>query len=269
MAHLAAVLPAPAGAPLLQFLVAGFVLLAIGLATLTVRRRGPRPIASSRCTRRAVYYALVYGCCAACFARLFAPALLSREHSPWLLALGDVMFVTLGLFAWVMSLAETHPLRAYGFRGGPRGRFGLAMALGLAAATFYAQPHFVAVLSGQVRVTADSLVFALLFAAAGSALPEEMLFRGYLMASLEGRHGRWACVVMPALAFTAVRAFRFMPGADLSTQEWLRYVFGMALPLGLWWGLMRDLSGGSLWPGLVSHFVLEFGNSLAHSSSHI
>jgi membrane protease YdiL (CAAX protease family) len=45
------------------------------------------------------------------------------------------------------------------------------------------------------------------------------------------------------------------------------YIFGVALPLGLWWGLMRELSGGSLWPSLVSHFFMEFGTSLANTST--
>jgi hypothetical protein len=40
----------------------------------------------------------------------------------------------------------------------------------------------------------------------------------------------------------------------------------MALPLGLWWGLMRDLAGGSIWPSLASHFLLEFGSTLASAS---
>jgi membrane protease YdiL (CAAX protease family) len=44
------------------------------------------------------------------------------------------------------------------------------------------------------------------------------------------------------------------------------YIFGVVLPLGLWWGLMRELSGGSLWPSLISHFFMEFGITLAHSS---
>ena len=44
------------------------------------------------------------------------------------------------------------------------------------------------------------------------------------------------------------------------------YVLGVALPLGMWWGLMRDLGGGSLWPSLVSHFVTEFGTALASAS---
>ena len=106
----------------------------------------------------------------------------------------------------------------------------------------------------------------MLFAALGSAIPEEVVFRGYLMTSLNGRAGQWARVALPALAFTAVRAVRFLPGSTLGVAGWLGYIFGVALPLGLWWGLMRELAGGAIWPGLISHFLLELGPLLAGSS---
>jgi membrane protease YdiL (CAAX protease family) len=257
---------APESHPLLGSLVAGFVLLVLGLAALTLRRRAPVPLASAASTRRALLYTLVYGLCVACFGRVVSPALLGREHSPWLLALGDVMFVTLALFFWVMALAEEHPLRDYGFHAGPAGRMLLALLMGAGAAAFYAAQSYGVIASGQVVVTADSLVFAVLFAALGSALPGEFLFRGFLQGSLTGRAGRWARVVAPALVFTVVRSVRFLPGLDLPPAGWLLYAFGTALPLGVWWGLMRDVSGGSLWPGLLSHFVLEFGVTLANAS---
>lgn len=266
MEVLTALKTAPESPPLLGSLVAGFVLLVVGLAALTVRRRGPVPLASPAGTRRALLYVLVYVLSLACFARVVSPALLGHEHSPWLLALGDVMFITLALFFWVMALAEERPLREYGFGFGPAGRMLVALLMGAGAAAFYATQDYRLIASGRVVVTADSLVFATLFAALGSALPGEFLFRGFLQGSLTGRVGRWARVVVPALVFTAVRAVRFLPGLDLPPAEWLLYVFGTVLPLGVWWGLMRDVSGGSLWPGLLSHFVLEFGATLANAS---
>ena len=78
------------------------------------------------------------------------------------------------------------------------------------------------------------MVFALLAGVVGSALPEEVLFRGYLMGSLDGRARRWARIAVPALAFTAVRAIRHLPGLDLPFADWMFYVIGTALPLGLW-----------------------------------
>jgi len=39
------------------------------------------------------------------------------------------------------------------------------------------------------------------------------------------------------------------------------------LPLGVWWGLVRELSGGSLWPGLISHAALQFVLALASTSA--
>jgi membrane protease YdiL (CAAX protease family) len=255
----------PASHPLLGYLVAGFALLVLGLVVLTIGRRRRAPLSSPASTGRALLYALVYGLCSACFMRVVGDALDGRVQSPWLFALGDVMFVTLGLFVWVMLLAEDRPNAALGFRGAPAGRMVLLSIMALGAVALYAPGPWRSLLSGQVRVTADSLVFATLFAAVASAFPEETLFRGYLMATLDGRATRWARVALPALAFTAVRALRFDPVNDTAV-EWLVYLAGVVFPLGLWWGLMRDLAGGSLWPGLISHFLLEFGRTLERSS---
>lgn len=252
-------------APPLGWLLAGFLVLVVGLALLTVSRRHG-PLDSPEGTRRALLYALVYGLVAAAFMRVIAPALTGAERNAWLLAVGDVMFVTLGIFVWVMALAEDRPPRAIGFRMCKVQRMGICAGMGLGAVVIYALGPWLAVLSGRAPVNADTLVFAFLFAAVGSALPEEVLFRGYLMGSLNGRVKRWARVALPALAFTGARALRFWPGVALPLDDWLFYVFGVALPLGLWWGLMRDLAGGSLWPGLMSHFLLEFGTALASAS---
>lgn len=251
---------------MLGFLVAGFALLAVGLALITRRRPSLTTVASPEGTRRALLYSLVYALVASCFARVLSPALLGQEQSPWLLALGDVIFVTTGLFVWVLVLAEGRPLAQYGFHGATPARLALTGVLGLGAAAFFSFRAWRSLASGEVQITADSLVFALLFAGVGSALPEELLFRGYLQGSLTGRANRWARLAMPALAFTALRAFRHWPGVDLLAGDWLFYVLGVALPLGLWWGLMRDLAGGSIWPSLSSHFLLEFVSALASAS---
>jgi membrane protease YdiL (CAAX protease family) len=256
----------PASHPLLGFLVAGFLLLVLGLIVLTIGRRRRAPLASAAGTGRALLYALVYGLCSACFLRVVNDALDGRVQSPWLFALGDVMFITLALFVWVMLLAEDRPPSALGFRGAPAGRMVLLSIMALGAVALYAPGPWRAILAGVVPITADSLVFATLFAAAASAFPEETLFRGYLIATLEGRATRWARVALPALAFTAIRALRFDPVND-TAAEWLVYLAGVVFPLGLWWGLMRDLAGGSLWPGLISHFLLEFGRTLERAST--
>jgi membrane protease YdiL (CAAX protease family) len=255
-------LAAPASEPQLGSLVAGFVLLVAGLAALTVRRLHD-PMQSPRTTRRALLYALVYGLCSACFARVISGALLGREHSPWLLALGDVIFVTIGLYVWVMALAEGHALRDYGFRRVPPRRLVITGLMGLGAVALYALIPYRELFAHRVPTSPDTLVFALLFAAIGSALPDELIFRGYLMSSLNGRMSRWARVALPALAFTVVRSMRVTPSLGLGSPAWMFYIFGVVLPLGLWWGLMRELAGGALWPCLASHFLLEFGITLA------
>lgn len=249
----------------LASLVAGFVILVIGLAALTLRRHRSS-LQSQQATRRALGYILVYGLCVASFGRVIGAALLGAERSPWLLALADVLFVTIGLFVWVMVLAEGHALPDYGFQHSPRGRLGLATLMGLMAVAFYAHAPYVALFADQIKPNADVVVFALLLATFGSAIPDELLFRGYLMGSLGGRTSRWARVAFPAITFTIVRAFRFPQGPGFGTPEWLGYLFGVVLPLGLLWGLMREISGGSLWPSLASHVLVEFGPAAAGTS---
>jgi membrane protease YdiL (CAAX protease family) len=251
--------------PPLGWLLAGFAVLAAGLAILT-RWRRHGPLESPRGTLRALLYALLYGLVAGAFMRVLAPALLLGERDPWLLATGDVLSVTLGLFVWVMLIAEDRPLPSLGFRSAPAGRLFLALVMGAGAAIYYAATPYHALLAGHAGLTPDAVVFSLLFAVAASALPEEVLFRGYLMGSLNGRTSRPVRIVLPALAFTAVRAVRFLPGQDLGLAEWAGYLGAVVLPLGLWWGVMRDLAGGSLWPGLLSHSLIECIHLLAGTS---
>ncbi len=256
-----AAIEAPAAPPLLA-LLGGFFVLVAGIAVLTVVPRRS-PLVSPRSTARALAYATVYALATGCFARVLHSALLGYDRSPWLLALGDVISITLSLFAWVMVLAEGHPLGAIGLRRIPAGRLLLTLVMGAGAAAVYSFGPYRALMTYQVHTTPDTLVFGLLWAAAGSALPEEFLFRGYLMSSMDRRVSQWARVVLPALAFAAVRALRFLPGPHFTTVEWLGYVFGLALPLGLLWGMMRELAGGVIWPCLLSHILLEFGPALA------
>jgi len=238
----------------------------IGLAALTPHRHARGPIASPNGMRRALYYALFFGLCTTFFARIYGIALLEEADSPWLLALGDVMFVTLGLFAWVMMIAEGHSFAEYGLRWGPTGRMGLAFIMGLGAVALVGFEPYAGLLMGKVHPSSDRTVFAVLFATVGTAFPEEVVFRGFLQGSLAGRARRWARIALPAIVFTAMQAFRFLPGVDLPLGKWLFYVFGTVLPLGLWWGLMRDWSGGSIWPGLVSHVLVALGPTLAGHS---
>jgi membrane protease YdiL (CAAX protease family) len=255
----------PAVQPQLGALVAGFVLLVVGLASLTVRRHRS-PLQSASGTARALSYIVIYGLCSAAFMRVISGAVLGSERSPWLLALADVIFVTLSLFVWVMALAEGYSLSDIGFRGAPPGGFILTGLMGLGAVVVYAVGPYHAIFTNQVPITSDILVFAVLQAGLGSALPEEMLFRGYLMSTLDGRVSRWARLAFPALVFTALQAVHFMAAKSLGPAERMFYIFGVALPLGLWWGLMRELAGGSIWPSLVSHFLLELGSALAGRS---
>jgi len=170
------------------------------VASTLTHRRPQIPMSSDTGSRRALYYILVYTLCVTCFWRVLSPALLGREHSSWLLALGDVVFITLGIFGWVMAIAEPHTWREYGFHMDGAPRVALTLALGAAAAFLITQQAYGVIGSGRVHLTADSMVFAFLASTVGSALPEELLFRGYLQGSLQGRANRWARLMLPAVA---------------------------------------------------------------------
>jgi membrane protease YdiL (CAAX protease family) len=248
--------------PPLGQLMAGFATLAGGIAILT-RRREHGPLRSPAGTRRVLLYILAYALTSLSFMRVLAPAILGREDSPWLMALGDVLCATLGLYIWVVALAERYDRRDFGLHGAPAARFGLALAMGLGSVLVASFWSWRRLWMNGAAPSEDALIFSLTFAILGSAIPEELLFRGLLMSSLNGRLPRWGRVALPALLFTAVRSLRLLPGLDVAPTQWWIWVFGTVLPLGLWWGLMRDLAGGSLWPGLLSHMLIEFSTLLA------
>lgn len=252
----------PPTEPHLPALLAGFAVLVVGLALLTRRPAAGEISSGGRNIRRAAGFCAVYIVAWGCFGRVLSPALSGAERSPWLLALGDVLFVTTGLFVWLIKLAERRKWPEYGFRGSAAGRLLPALLFGAGAAGLFAARSYMQVASGHVVITSDTLVYALMYATVGVALPEEMLFRGYLQGSLD-HYNRWTRIVVPALAFTLLRSIRHLPGVDLTPDRWLLYVLGVALPLGLWWGLLRDIARGSLWPSLVSSFVIAFGRALS------
>src|SRR5262245_6082618 len=123
---------APTAPPLLGALLGGFFILVAGLAVLAVGSRRVT-MGSPRSTYRAVAYALS----TAAFTRVLQGALLGHERSPWLLALGDVIFIALSLFVWVMVLAEGYPLSAFGLRRMPAGRLLLTLLMGIGAVAVY------------------------------------------------------------------------------------------------------------------------------------
>lgn len=157
-----------------------------------------------------------------------APAL-----SPALLALSPGAPLGVGLAA----LADRYTPKDFGLHGASPQRLAVATAMGLGVVVVCAFWSYRRIFMGGADLSADHVVFALTFSVLGSATPEELLFRG----------------------------LRWMPGAEMPAGVWAEWVLGTVLPLGLWWGLMRDLAGGSLWPGLLSHALIEFGTRLAGS----
>lgn len=242
-------------------LLPGFVIIAVGLAAMSIGR-ARHPVTSTKAFARALGYALIYGFAGAAFARVIGTALVGEGRGPSLLALCDVIFVTMGLFVLVAGLLEGHEARDYGLKAVPPARLVVTLAMGLGAAVIYAFEPYLEVLTGRHTVDADTLVFAALAATLGSAIPEEILVRGYVMRTLEGRSRMWSRIAISAIVFAAIRGLRYAPSLGLGSPGWMFYLFGVVLPLGLWWGLMRELAGGSVWPSMASHVLLEFGASL-------
>ncbi len=251
----------PAAPPPLGLLLGGFALLVVGLAWLSRTRPQDLSLSSRRASGRALWYAVLYALTSAFFARLINPALQGQERSPWLLALCDVLFIALGLFAWFLVLVEDLPPRALGLHAGSGLRAAWTWTLCVTFGVVASLPHYLRLLSGQVPFSLDAMAFGALFAAGAASVPQELIFRGYLQGSLEGRMQRVPRVLIQALLYAGLHLGRILPGVDMSWSEFLVQVVGLLLPAGIFWGAMREWSGGSLLPVMVSHFLLRFGEA--------
>jgi membrane protease YdiL (CAAX protease family) len=257
---------APGTPPPLGFLLGAFALLVLGMAWLSRTRPADLTLRSPLALRRASSYALVFAVTSAFFARIVNPALTGAMHSPWLLALGDVIFAAMVLFAWLIVLVEDLPLRDLGLRwvGGRRALW--AWVLCILTGVLASLPHYLALWSGRIPFNVDAAAFGALYALGGAALPQELIFRGYLQGALEGRMNLLPRVVTQAVLFAALHLGRIIPGVDAPWSVFFAQVFGLLLPAGIFWGAMRELAGGSIWPTLVSHFLLRFGEVWANAS---
>ncbi|WP_460945897.1 lysostaphin resistance A-like protein [Okibacterium endophyticum] len=213
----------------------------------------------------------------------FAPALLVlipgaadlfAGSSPWGFALALVLqalvlgIVTVGVWAW-MRWVERRPIRAAGWRWGPRSILWLLLGVVVAAGTLVAVvgllPSTGPVLDGALlgEQTATPVTVALLIvyyiglAFLQQAIPEELLFRGWLLWRM--RHRPVLAVVVTTLAFTVIHLVS--NGGQQSAWEHVLY---LALPLGfalLAVGLL--LWTGSLWAAAGVHGGFHVGNYLA------
>ncbi len=247
----------PTAPPPLGFLLGGFAVLVVGLALLSRTRPEGLTLRSTAGFRRALGYAAVYALTSAFFARVTWPALAGVEHSPWLLALGDVLFATLGLFAWFLVLVEDLPARELGLHGCGGRRAVWAWSLCIAMPLVASLPHYLQLLDGTKPFNMDAAVFGTLFAAGAASVPQEIIFRGYLQGALAERMSMVARVALQAVLYGVFHLGRFMPGVDMTWSGFLAQVFGLLIPAGLFWGAMRELAGGSLLPVIVSHFLLR------------
>src|SRR5262249_39690677 len=169
----------PTTPPPLGFLLGGFTALVLGLALLSRTRPPGLVVPSPMATRRAIGFALVFALTAACFSRIWRSALDGIDHSLWLLALGDVLFVTLGLFAWFLVLVEDIPTRVLGLHwsGGRRALW--AWLLCIAMPIVASLPHYLDLWNGRKPFSMDACVFGALYAAGAASVPQEILFRRY------------------------------------------------------------------------------------------
>lgn len=249
----------PTSPPPLGFLLGGFAVLVLGLALLSRTRPQALVVPSPAAARRAMGFALVYALTAACFASITRPALAGLDFSPWLLALGDVLFVTLGLFAWFLVLVEDLPPRVLGLHWSGGRRAVWAWMLCIAMPIVASLPHYLDLWDGRKVFSTDAAVFGALYAAGAASVPQEIIFRGYLQGALADRMSLVARVAFQAVIYALFHLGRLAPGVDMAWSQFLAQVFGLLIPAGLFWGAMRELAGGSILPVIVSHFLLRFG----------
>jgi len=77
------------------------------------------------------------------------------------------------------------------------------------------------------------------------AIAEELVFRGAIQGGLELRLGRTGAAIAAAVLYACGHLASGFPA-----------LVGLALVLGLFWGLLRARTG-SLWPGVLSHVVWD------------
>lgn len=173
--------------------------------------------------------------------------------------------VVLATWAW-MRWIERRPLRDAGWRWSRRSILWLLLGVVVAAATLLA---VVALLPSTGPVLAEDelpgqgvpavLMIAFLLGQAflQQAIPEELLFRGWLLSTLRARPV--VAVVVTTLAFTAIHLV-----SNGGQQSPIEHVLYLALPLGfalLALGLL--LWTGSLWAAAGVHGGFHVGNAIA------
>ncbi len=194
--------------------------------------------------------------------------------SPWGFALAAVVqlsvlgFVILVLRIW-MTKVERAPLRAAGWSWRRSSGLWLALGIGVSALTvvivYAALPAIGPVRDdelpgeeqGVVLISALLIIYYLGLAFVQQALPEELLFRGWLLWRLRDRPV--LAITVTTLVFTTIHLV-----SQGGQQSVLEHVLYLALPLGfslLAVGLL--LWTGSLWAAVGVHGGFHVGNYIA------
>jgi len=248
--------------PMLGSLVGGFALLVVGLAALTMSpSRGRQDPA--RGTRRALSYAGVYGTLHGRVLPGPPAALLGNERSPWMLALGDVIFVTLrsspGSWCWPKASADL-----YGLRRVQPGRLVLTMLMGLGAAAVYSLIPYARLLTGRTTRPRRHRV-RIAFCSAGLGVSGGNDLPGYL---------RGPSASGEPVAGSRSRPWSSPPSARFDSgqkEAWVArvdgYILGGLAP-GLWWGLMRELAGARFGPACSRTFCSSSAPPLPEPRRH-
>lgn len=195
--------------------------------------------------------------------------------SPWGFALAAVIqllvlgFVVVVLRLW-MTRVERTPLRAAGWRWGRRSVLWLLLGIAVSAASLVIVTAVLPA-TGPVRssgslpggedpgvlMTLLLVVYYLGLAFAQQGIPEELLFRGWLLWRLRDRP--IVAIAVTTLVFTLIHLV-----SQGGQQSWIDHVFYLAQPLGfslLAVGLL--LWTGSLWAAIGVHGGFHIGNYLA------
>jgi membrane protease YdiL (CAAX protease family) len=141
-------------------------------------------------------------------------------------------------------------LRSLGFRWPGRQAIIATLILGAALLAFY--PIFSLTMSAPPGLIHGWPLLAVgLFAQGGIA--EETLFRGYLFRHIRQGRSFWRAAVIASLPFVAVHLLLF---ASLDVPLALAaLLLSVSLSFPLAW--LFDLSGGSVWPPAILHFLVQ------------
>jgi len=179
-----------------------------------------------------------------------AQLLSSDRGQAGLIVSGIVIAVCLGVERVIFGQQLARATRALGL-GAPVIR-GYVVALGVVTVLLVALVIVARTTAISVELTGDAFrLMPGLFAQGG--LAEEMLFRGYLYRHFRSRRSSWHAATLAMLPFAALHLLLFL------SLPWHIALVGFLVSVALSFPLAHlfEISGNSIWPPALVHFVIQ------------